>query len=131
MRAYSMPSQTGPCKVLDFDGEKCIGCNKCVNVCPTDVMIPNPEKGEEPIVLFAEECWFCGGCVQECPKGALFLHTPAKQRMSTVWVDKETGEEYRIGMKDPPPPNTAPCSTNRPAYDNDIKWNEGASHELA
>lgn len=113
MGVYSTPGQAGPCRILDFNAERCIGCNKCVNVCPSDVMIPNPEKGKEPIVLYAEECWFCGGCVQECPVRALTLATPAKQRLSTVWVDKETGEEYRIGMKDPLPPNTTPPAGNR------------------
>ncbi|MDR1028836.1 MAG: 4Fe-4S binding protein [Clostridiales Family XIII bacterium] len=113
MGVYSIPNQSGPCRVLAFDAETCIGCNRCVNVCPSDVMIPNPEKGKEPIVLYAEECWFCGGCVQECPIRAITLVTPAKQRLSTVWIDKKTGAEYRIGMKDPLPPNTTPPADNR------------------
>ena len=112
MSIYSMPSQTGPCRVLKFN-KNCIGCNACVNVCPTDVMIPNPEKGKEPIVLYAEECWFCGGCVEECPRRGVELIAPAKTRISTVWVRKETGEEFRIGMKNPPLPNTTPPSGNR------------------
>jgi adenylylsulfate reductase subunit B len=113
MNAYAMPSQSGPCRVLAFDAALCVGCNRCVNVCPTDVMIPNPAKGREPIVVYAEECWFCGGCVEECPSGALTLVAPAKQRLSTVWKRKATGEEFRIGMKNPPPPNTTPPSGNR------------------
>jgi NAD-dependent dihydropyrimidine dehydrogenase PreA subunit len=113
MSTYSIPNQNGPCKVLEFDKEICIGCNKCVNVCPCDVMIPNPEKGGEPIVLYGEECWFCGGCVEECPQKALTLITPAKQRLSTIWIDKDTGQEYRIGMKNPLPPNTIPPAGNR------------------
>ena len=76
-------------------------------------MMPHPEKGKEPIVVYAEECWFCGGCVQECPRQALTLVTPAKQRLSTVWRRKETGEEYRVGMKNPLPSNTTPPSGNR------------------
>lgn len=110
MSIYSMPSQTGPCRVLKFDATKCVGCNSCVNVCSTDVMIPNPEKGKEPIVLYAEECWFCGCCVEECPFGAVTLVPPAKQLVSTVWVRKETGEEFRLGMNNPPAPNTKPYS---------------------
>lgn len=110
--AYSIPSFSGPCRVLKFH-EGCIGCNRCVDNCPNDVMIPNPVKGKEPIVLYAEECWFCGGCVQECPTGALELIAPAKQRLSTIWVRKETGEEFRVGMKNPPAPNNTPPSGNR------------------
>ncbi|MBR2831868.1 MAG: 4Fe-4S binding protein [Oscillospiraceae bacterium] len=113
MNAYSIPNPNGPSRILSFDAEKCVGCNKCVNVCPCDVMIPNPKPGREPIVLFTEECWFCGGCVEECPFGALTLVTPAKQRVSTVWKRKATGEEFRVGMKNPLPPNTKPPSGNR------------------
>ena len=113
MKAFAMPAQSGPSRMLSFDSEKCTGCNLCVNVCPNDVMIPHPEKGKEPIVTFAEECWCCGGCVEECPNRALTLVWPAKQRLSTVWVRKETGREYRIGMKNPLPPNTRPPAGNR------------------
>lgn len=113
MNAYSMPSQSGPCRIVSFDAGRCVGCNLCVNVCPCDVMMPNPEPGCEPIVVFAEECWFCGGCVEECPNDAITLVTPAKQRVSTVWVRKSTGREYRVGMKNPLPPNTTPPSGNR------------------
>jgi len=73
-------------------------------------MIPNPEKGKEPIVVFAEECWFCGSCVNDCPQEAITLCNPAKQNISAVWVDKETGKEYRVGMNDPLPPNTRPSA---------------------
>ncbi len=113
MNIYTMPAQSGPCRVLAFDDQKCIGCNKCLNVCPNDVMIPNPKKGEEPIVIFAEECWFCGSCVEECTQGAITLVAPTKQRISTIWKRKETGTEYRIGMKDPLPPNPTPPSGGR------------------
>ena len=103
MNIYSMPSQSGPCGCLQFDSAKCVGCNTCVNSCPLDVMIPNPEKGKEPIVVYAEECWFCGCCVEECPMGALTLVPPAKQTISTIWKRKETGEVFRIGAGDCPP----------------------------
>jgi NAD-dependent dihydropyrimidine dehydrogenase PreA subunit len=108
-----MPAQSGPCRILSYDAELCVGCNQCVNVCPNDVAIPNPGPGKEPIIVFAEECWFCGGCVEECPQGAITLVAPAKQRISTIWKRKETGEEFRVGMKDPPPPNRMPPAGNK------------------
>lgn len=107
---YSMPSQQGACGCLRFDATKCVGCNTCVNTCPTDVMIPNPEKGKEPIVVYAEECWFCGCCVDECPFDAVELVPPVKQLLSTIWKRKETGEEFRVGMKNPPPPSNVTIS---------------------
>ena len=41
---YACPAQSGPSRVLKFDNEKCVGCNFCVDTCPLDVMIPNPER---------------------------------------------------------------------------------------
>lgn len=62
---------------LVFDSELCSGCNKCVEVCQVDILIPNPEKGLPPIVLFPGECWYEGCCVDVCPKpGAINLNTP-------------------------------------------------------
>jgi NAD-dependent dihydropyrimidine dehydrogenase PreA subunit len=60
-----------------YDEEKCIGCNRCVEICQVDLLIPNEEKGKPPIVLYPGECWYCGCCVMECPKdGAIKLRHP-------------------------------------------------------
>ena len=82
-----------------------------VNEINTDVMMPNPEKKKPPIVVYPEECWFCGGCVEECPRdGAITMLHPTQQRISVNWKRKDTGEYFRLGMKNPPPPNTRPPS---------------------
>jgi NADPH-dependent glutamate synthase beta subunit-like oxidoreductase len=60
-----------------------------------------------PLVLYPDECWFCGTCVEECPvKGAIRMEHPLNQRVG--WKRKETGELFRMGMKNPPPPYTRP-----------------------
>jgi len=60
-----------------------------------------------PIVLYPDECWFCGTCVEECPAaGAIRMEHPLNQRVG--WKRKETGELFRLGMKNPPPPYTRP-----------------------
>jgi NADPH-dependent glutamate synthase beta subunit-like oxidoreductase/NAD-dependent dihydropyrimidine dehydrogenase PreA subunit len=62
---------------------------------------------EPPVVLYPDECWFCGTCVEECPvKGAIRMEHPLNQRVG--WKRKETGELFRVGMKNPPPPNNRP-----------------------
>ncbi len=62
---------------------------------------------EPPLVLYSDECWFCGTCVEECPvPGAIRMEHPLNQKVG--WKRKETGALYRIGMKDPPPPNNRP-----------------------
>ena len=111
---YMMPNAPTPSRGMRFDPDICNGCNSCVEVCPTDVMMPNPEKGKPPIVLYPEECWFCGGCVEECPNdGAIRMQHPLSQDISVNWKRKATGEYYRLGMKNPPPPVTRPPSGGR------------------
>jgi NADH-quinone oxidoreductase subunit F len=62
---------------------------------------------EPPIVLYSDECWFCGTCVEECPiKGAIRMEHPLNQKVG--WKRKDSGELFRIGMKNPPPSNNRP-----------------------
>ena len=109
-KVYAIPNVQTPSTPVRIDPEKCIGCNMCTKRCRTQTIMPNPEKGKPPIVIYPDECWFCGCCVEDCPTGALTLVPPAKQLISTVWKRKATGEEFRIGMKNPPAPNTTPPS---------------------
>ncbi|MCK4274836.1 MAG: hypothetical protein KAW90_08065 [Dehalococcoidales bacterium] len=52
-----------------------------------------------------------GGCVEECPRpGAITMLHPTQQRISMNWKRQDTGELFRLGMKNPPPPNTRPPS---------------------
>lgn len=71
-----------------YDKNKCVGCNKCVNICQVDLLVPNPEKGKPPVVLYPGECWYCGCCVMECPvEGAIKLRHPLMNQVH--WVRKE------------------------------------------
>jgi len=106
-KAYMVPNPFTPGKAVEIDENICIACNACVEICRVDVLVPHPEKGKAPIVLYPDECWFCGSCVEECPQpGAIRMEHPLNQRVG--WKRKETGEFFRIGMRNPPPPNTKP-----------------------
>ena len=103
------PNMITPNKPVQFDENVCNGCNQCVEICPMDVYVPNPDKGKTPIILYPDECWYDGLCVIHCPlweKGAITLHHPLNQRVR--WKRKSTGEHFRIGMPNPPAPNTKP-----------------------
>jgi NAD-dependent dihydropyrimidine dehydrogenase PreA subunit len=94
---------------IEFDENICIGCNQCVEACMNDVFVPTVEKGKPPFVRHPDECWYCGCCVMECPlfeKGAIKVKWPIKTDLR--WKRKETGEHFRVGMADPPPPNLTP-----------------------
>jgi len=71
-----------------IDPEKCTGCNKCVNICQVDIIVPNLKKGAPPVIMFPGECWYCGSCVVECPvEGAIKLRHPLINRAN--WIAKE------------------------------------------
>lgn len=105
-KAVMTANPVTPCQVIFIDEDLCVGCNQCVEVCRSDVMVPNLEKGKSPVVLYPEECWFCGCCMSHCKTDALRVEYPLQQKVG--WKRKETGEHFRIGMNNPPPPNTNP-----------------------
>ena len=49
MKVEVIPCSATP---LIYDEEKCIGCNACAEICQCDIILPNPEKGKPPIVMF-------------------------------------------------------------------------------
>ncbi|MDQ0060377.1 4Fe-4S dicluster domain-containing protein [Paenibacillus harenae] len=64
--------------------ERCISCNLCVKVCPTNVF----DSGEDgiPIIARQEDCQTCFMCEAYCPADALFV---AHHADLTVEVDEE------------------------------------------
>jgi NAD-dependent dihydropyrimidine dehydrogenase PreA subunit len=106
-KAYMVPNPMTPNQAIFIDEKLCTGCNTCMDVCRTDVLLPNLERGRAPVVMYPDECWFCGCCAEHCPvPGAIRMEYPLNQRVG--WKRKETGEYFRIGMKNSPPPNTRP-----------------------
>ena len=51
--------------VYVIDKKKCVGCGKCVEACPFDVMCM-PEGAEHP-----SKCIACGKCAKNCPLDVL------------------------------------------------------------
>ncbi len=107
--ARMVPNPPTPNRAIAFDPEICTGCNQCVEICRFDVLMPNPDKKQPPLVLYPDECWYCGCCVLECNfPGAITLLHPLNQSISVVWKNATNGESFRLGMLNPPPPNTRP-----------------------
>ena len=75
------------CSVMPiiYDSDKCVGCNRCVDVCQCDILMPAEQKGENPIVMYPGECYYCGACVMVCPNhGAIKLVHPVMNRARFV-----------------------------------------------
>jgi len=87
-KAYAVP-ETTVFDPLTFNPDICDGCNRCVEVCQVDLLMPNPEKGKPPLVLYPGECWYGGSCVEVCPKpGAIRLNTLLMNRVH--WKKKNS-----------------------------------------
>ena len=54
---------------ITLDEDKCIGCGKCVEVCPFKLRILEEGKSSVDPKL----CVGCGRCVRECPEGAILI----------------------------------------------------------
>lgn len=84
--------QTG----LVFTNENCIGCNKCISVCP--VLTANmavEENGQQRILVDGDKCISCGACFDACEHHArefrddterFFEDLKRGERISVLWA---------------------------------------------
>lgn len=94
-KIWATPNAVTPNEPLVFDPDRCNGCNRCLEVCLMDILIPNPVKGKPPILLYPDECWYDGSCILACPRqGAIQLNHPLTQRAR--FKRKDTGEFFRV-----------------------------------
>ena len=62
------------------------------------LIIPNPEQGKPPILLYPDECWYDGNFVFACSRsGAIKFNIPLMWR--TAWKDKDTGKLSWVGKR--------------------------------
>jgi NAD-dependent dihydropyrimidine dehydrogenase PreA subunit len=54
-----------------ISAENCIDCDKCVEVCPTNVFDSVP--GGHPVIARQSDCQTCFMCEAYCPTDALFV----------------------------------------------------------
>jgi adenylylsulfate reductase subunit B len=60
---------------IAIDKSKCIGCQKCRNVCP-GTLIKMDDNGKA-YIKYPKDCWGCTSCIKECPVYAIDFYLGA------------------------------------------------------
>ena len=55
---------------LQYDAERCIGCGRCVEVCPHAVFAMD---GKRARIVHRDACMECGACAKNCPAMAVLV----------------------------------------------------------
>ena len=77
--------QVGPRTVASIDPDLCIGCTKCIDVCPTDAIVGGPKKLHFVIAQF---CTGCDLCLPPCPVDCIdLLPVQAHLLAAESWSD--------------------------------------------
>ncbi len=66
--------------MFNVDGNKCTGCEKCVDVCPQRAISMVNGKA----VIDGNRCTDCGACAQVCPQGAISSVIRSRQNIPPV-----------------------------------------------
>lgn len=75
--------------IAGLDDTICIGCTRCLKVCPTDAIVGAPKQVH---IVLADACTGCGTCIAECPTDSLHLRTVQVTLHTWKWAkpDSET-----------------------------------------
>ncbi|RTE10316.1 4Fe-4S binding protein [Paenibacillus whitsoniae] len=90
--------------------DRCISCNQCVSVCPTNVFEAVP--GDIPVIARQSDCQSCFMCELYCPTDALFVSPVAEARHHVE--EHELAEKGLIG-----------------SYKADLGWGKGRQSTAA
>lgn len=80
-------------KGLVYTNENCIGCNKCISVCPVITANTASEKdGKAVIEVNADKCIGCGACFDACEHNARSFYDDTEQ----FFEDLKRGEKISL-----------------------------------
>ena len=88
-----------PASVAIIDEELCIGCVKCINVCPVDAIVGAAKMMH---TVIKDECTGCELCIPACPMDCIQLQPIAErseeeqQAKATQWRERYTSRADRL-----------------------------------
>ncbi|AAK78090.1 adenylylsulfate reductase subunit B [Clostridium acetobutylicum] len=82
---------------IKIDLNKCVGCQKCINICPGSLIDKNNDG--KAYIKYPKDCWGCTACLKECKFKAIkyFLGADIGGNGSYMYVS-EKGEELEWHM---------------------------------
>ena len=57
---------------ITIDKDKCIGCGRCLNVCPGTLI--KQDGDTKAYIKYPKDCWGCTSCIKECPVYAISFY---------------------------------------------------------
>ena len=82
----STVADSGP-QIAVIAEDICIGCCRCLKVCPTDAMIG---AAKQIHAVIREACTGCGNCVERCPTEAVTMKPVPVTLQHWIWPKPET-----------------------------------------
>ncbi len=72
-------------QIANVQVQRCVGCGKCMRVCPFGAIREASIRGEAKVEVLATVCQGCGLCTATCPQGAIQLsHATDDQILAEV-----------------------------------------------
>jgi NAD-dependent dihydropyrimidine dehydrogenase PreA subunit len=81
---------------LTYDGGKCAGCGRCVEVCPHGVFAMRDKRA---VLVDRDRCMECGACARNCDHGAITVNAGVGCA-SAIIAGMLTGTEPACGCGD-------------------------------
>lgn len=94
---------------IKIDPQKCVGCKKCLAVCPGNLIKFGEDK--KAYIKYPKDCWGCSSCVKECKQCAIGLYlgadmggkgslmTVKKENEMIIWnIEESNGKKHTISV---------------------------------
>ena len=86
--------QFRPASVVRIDLDTCIGCVKCIQVCPVDAIIGSAKQAH---VVLDDVCTGCNLCIEPCPVDCIYEVPMSHKTIQDRQIDQQS--RMRFGQR--------------------------------